>query len=138
MAAGHLFHGRHQQLVMIDSQIGLLKNRSTFELIRGHLVMPGFNGNPQAMTLVFQLVHESRNPCRYGTEILIFQLLIFRGRMPHQSTTAQFQVRTGIIKGFIHQKILLLPAQRGYHTLHIFIEILANVHRGPVNHGQSL
>ena len=87
MTTSHLFHGGHQQLIMIDSQIRLFKNRGTFELIRGHLVMAGLDRDSQAMTLVFQFFHEGRNPCRDGTEILILQLLILRGRMAHERAT---------------------------------------------------
>ena len=122
MTTCHFFHGGHQQLVMIDGQIRLFENRGTLELIRGHLV--------------FQFFHESRNPCRDGTEILILQLLILRGRMPHQRTTTQFQIGTGIVQSLIHQKIFLFPSQRGNHSLHVFIEILANIHCSPVDHGQ--
>ena len=136
MTTCHFFHGGHQQLIMIDSQIRLFKNRGTFELIRGHLVMTGFDRNSQTMTLVFQLLHESRNPCRDRTEILILQLLILRGRMAHERTTTQFQIGTGIIQSLIHQKIFLFPSQRGNHSLHVFIEILANIHCSPINHCQ--
>ena len=87
MTTCHFFHGGHQQLVMIDGQIRLFENRGTLELIRGHLVMTGLDRNSQAMTLVFQFFHESRNPCRDGTEILILQLLILRGRMAHERAT---------------------------------------------------
>ena len=87
MTTSHFLHGGHQQLVMIDSQIRLFKNRGALELIRGHLVMAGLDRDSQAMALVFQLFHESRNPCRDRAEILILQLLILRGRMPHERAT---------------------------------------------------
>ena len=138
MTMGHFFHRGHQQLIMIDGQIRLFENGSTFELIGSHLVMTGLDRDSQAMTFVFQFLHECRHPRRDGTEILILQLLIFRGRMPHQRTTAQFQVGTGIVQSLIHQEIFLLPSQRGYHSLHVFIEILANIHGSPVDHCQRL
>ena len=128
MTPRHHFHGRHQQLIVVISQIGLFENRSKFELVRSHLIVAGFYRDSQLLTFVFQILHKSNHPSRYRTEIMIIQLLIFSTFMSHHRPAGKYQIRTGRPQAFVYQKIFLLPSQIREHFFHLRVEIPANIH----------
>ena len=130
------FYGRHEQLVVVDCQIGFLKDGCQFKLIGCHFVMPCLDGNAQTVAHVFQFVHECIDPFGDGAEIMVFELLVFCSGMSHQGTSAELQIGAGIVKGQVDEEVFLFPAERGNDFLHVFVEVLAAVYGCFVNERQ--
>ena len=78
------------------------------------------------MTLNFKVAHEGIDPGRYGAEIVVLQLLTTGWHMAEDRFTGHNQVRTGVEKCLVHQKVLLLATQCGIHRGNLAVEILAN------------
>ena len=133
VTAGDLVHHGHQQLVVVVGKIGLLVDRRQFELVGRHLVVAGFDGDAQFQALVFEVFHECHHTGRDRTEIVVFQLLVLGRFMPHQRTPGEHQVGTYGPEAFVHEEILLLPAQIRDDPLHVFVEIVAHLGRGLVH-----
>ena len=134
MAAGDLVHDRHQQLVVVVGQVGLLVDRSQLELIGRHLVMSRLDGNAQFQALVLEILHEGHHTGRYGPEIVILELLVLGRLVPHQRAAGQHQVGAHGPQALVHEEILLLPTQIGEDLLHVLVEVVAHL-RGSLVHG---
>ena len=64
MLTSHAFHDRHEQHVVIDRQVCLLKNRRQLKLVRCHLVVSGLAWNAEFKRHDFKLLHERRHTFR--------------------------------------------------------------------------
>ena len=109
--AGHLLHQRHQHHVVVDSQIGLLEDRSQLKLVGSHLVMTRLTRDAEFQSLNLEVAHEGSDALRNGTEVVVIHLLVLGRVMTHQGTACQQQVRTCGIESFIHEEILLFPTE---------------------------
>ena len=87
MLAGNVSHQCHDQQVMIVGQVTFFEDRSQFELVRSHFVVASLQRNTQFERFDFQFLHELKNARRNRTEVVIFQLLVLRAFMSHQSTS---------------------------------------------------
>ena len=128
--AGNGIHQVHHQLVLVVRKIRFPVDGSQLELVGCHLVMPGLERNAEPEAFHFQLAHESCDTGRNGAEIVVCELLALGGHMAHQRPAGNHQVGTRGIKVFVHQEILLLPAQEALHLVHSRIEKTADGHGG--------
>ena len=94
MIASHTLHERHEQHVMVDSQITLLEDRSQLKLIWCHLIMTSFARNSKFKSLNLQILHKGLNTIRYSTKIVVVHLLVFSTLMSHKGSASKHQVRT--------------------------------------------
>ena len=125
--AGHLFHERHDEHVVVDGQVALLVNRSQLKLVRSHLVVAGLARDTQLQRLNLQIRHEGSHASRDRAEIVVIHLLVL-GRVVSQKCTAGHeQVGAGGIQAFIHQEVLLFPTQVYDDLLHFRIKIVAHI-----------
>ena len=125
MIASHALHQRHEQHVMVDSQITLLEDRSQLELVGCNLVVTCLTRNSQLQCLNLKILHKGLNTIRYGSEIMVVHLLVLGTLVSHQRTTGHNQVGTCRIQALVDQKILLFPTKINLHLFHIIVEVLA-------------
>ena len=133
MLAGDGVHQVHHQLILVVRKIGVAIDGRHLELIGSHLVMPGLQRNAQAQAFDFQFAHERCDTGWNRTEIVVVQLLVFRRHMPHQRPAGYHEVGAGSIQVFIHQEILLLPAQIAVDLVHGGVEEAADGYRSAGN-----
>ena len=127
MLTSHLLHQRHQQHVMVDSQVTLLEDWCQLKLVRCYLVMTGLTRNSQLECLDFQVLHESLYTIRDGSEIVVVHLLVLGTLVSHQGTTSEHQVGTCRIQALINQEVLLLPTQIYLNLSYIVVEVLTYI-----------
>ena len=108
MTSGNLFHCFHNQLIVINCNIGCLINRRQFMLCRRNLVMLCFCSNAQLPELNIQVLHVCTNTLADRTKIMVFHFLSFWSRRTKQGTAGKNQVRSLQIFLPVHQEIFLL------------------------------
>ena len=136
MCTCHFSHKRHDKHVMVYCQVTFFEYRSKFKLVRCYLIVTCLDRNTQFQSLNFQIFHESSHTGRDSTEIMVFQLLVFRCLVSHQSTTRQKQVWTCCIQTFVHQEVFLFPSQVSNYFLDIRVEIMADIYGSLVDCSQ--
>ena len=75
--AGHTFHNRHHQHVMVNGEIHLLKDGGQLKLVGGHLIMAGLAGDAQFQCLNLDVAHEILHALRNRAKIMVVHLLVF-------------------------------------------------------------
>ena len=133
VAAGDLVHDRHQQLVVVVGQVGFLVNGRQLELVGRHFVVAGFDGNAQPERFVFQVAHEFDHAFGNRAEIVVFELLVLGRFVAHERATRQHQVGACGPQRFVHEEVLLLPAQVAENLRDVAVEVAAYFRRGPVD-----
>ena len=123
---GHLLHQAHQQHVVVDRQVAFLVDGSQLKLPRRHLVVARLAGNAQLQGLRLQVFHEGLDAFRDGAEVVVVHLLVLGRVVPHERPSRQHEVGTRRVEAFVHQEVLLFPAQVGLHLLHFPVEITAD------------
>ena len=91
------FHQIHDKLVVVVGKVAVFEDRGQLKLVGGYFVMTGFGRNTQFVTLNFELFHKCGDTWRDGAEIVVFQLLVFGGRVSHQCPSCQAEVGACII-----------------------------------------
>ena len=134
--AGHTLHHRHEQHVVIDSQVRFLEDGRKFELVGSHLIMACLARDAQFECFDLKFSHKGSHTFRNRTEIMIVHLLVLGRIMPHQRTTCKQQVGTCRIETFVHKEILLFPTEVRSHLLYRWVKIMANL-RGSHIHGMQ-
>ncbi len=124
--ACHFANQRHQQHVVVYGQIAFLVYRSQFKLVGSHFVVACLAGYAKLKSLYFQVFHECGHAAWYGTEVVVVHLLVFGRIVAHQRASRQHKVGAGGIEAFVHQEVLLFPAQVGVNMFRVGIEILAH------------
>ena len=124
---GHTLHHRHQQHVVVYGEVRLFENRCQLKLVGGHLVVTGLAGDAQFQRLNLQFTHEGRHTLRDGAEVVVVHLLVLRRVVSHQRAPCQQQVRTGSVETFVHEEVLLFPAEVRGHLLHAGVKVMANL-----------
>ena len=81
------FHQIHNQLVVVVGKIGVLEDGGQLKLVGGNLIVARLDGNAQFVALYFQFFHKGSDTWRDRTEIMVFQLLVFGRRVPHECTS---------------------------------------------------
>ena len=74
-AAGYLFHGLHDDLVVVHCQVGLGVDGRQLMLGRSHLVMLGLGRHPQLPELLVKLLHERAHPLPDHAVVVVVHLL---------------------------------------------------------------
>ena len=136
VAARDFVHDRHQQLVVVVGLIDGFVDGRQLELVGRHLVVAGLDRNAQLQTLVLQVAHEGDDAGRDGSEVVVLELLVLGRFVTHQRAAREHQVGTQGPEAFVHQEILLLPAQEGVDASDVLVEIAAHLRRRPVDGGQ--
>ena len=65
---------------MVVGLVGPLVDGSQLELVGGYLVVSGFDRDAELERLILQFTHEGHHTRWYGSEVVVFELLIF-GRL---------------------------------------------------------
>ena len=127
MLAGHTLHERHEEHVMVNGQVSVLENGSHLKLIGSHLVVTCLHGNAKHQSLYLEIAHESSHTLGNRSKVVVVHLLIFGRVVSHERAACQQQVGTCGIESFIHEEVLLLPAEIARHLLHGRIEVVTNL-----------
>ena len=134
MAAGHLLHHFHGQLIMVAGHVDRGIDRGHFVLGRSRFVMLGFRRNTQLPQLLVQLRHEGLNPGLDGAEEMIAQLLSLGRHGPEEGAPGEDQIAAPVIERLVHQKIFLFRPHAGHHPGGVRpAEQLQNPYRLPVD-----
>ena len=134
----NLLHHFHQHQVVVVRQVGLLKYRRALKLVGCHLVVPRGHWNAQLVRLQFELLHKCSRSCRYGSEIVVVQLLTFCRSSAKQCAACHLQIGASGIQRLVNQEVFLLPSQSGNDLGDVLIKVLANCGRRFINAGQRL
>ena len=124
VTACNLLHHFHQHQVVVVRQVGLLKYRRALKLVGRHLVVPRSHWNAQLVRLQFELLHKCRRSGRYGSEVVVVQLLTFCRSSAKQCAACHLQIGTSGIQRLVNQKVFLLPSQSGNDLGDVFIKVL--------------
>ncbi len=127
MTLGHGFHHGHQHQIVVYGQVRLLVYRGYLELVGGHLVVPCLDRYAELVTFRFQLPEEGEHPLRYGSEVMILQLLALCALMAHQGPSRQQKIGAVGIEGRVYQEELLLPTQIRYHPGTFHVEVFQEI-----------
>ena len=111
--AGYGVHQVHHYLVLVVRKVGLAVDRSEFELVGRHLVVPCLKGYAEPVSRYLEVAHERRHPRGNGTEIMVVELLVLGRIVPHKGASCNHQVGAGGIERLVHEEVLLLPAEIG-------------------------
>ena len=124
MTLGHVLHDLHGELVVVHGNVGLAEHRSALMLAGGHLVVLGLGVDAQLPQLLVQIRHEGLDAGTNGAEIVVFHLLTFGRIGAEEGASGEDQIGTlGVVLG-VHQEVLLLHADGGYHALGLLAEEL--------------
>ena len=126
---GDLLHEVHQEHVVVHREVGLLEHGGTFELVGGHLVVAGLDGDAQLEGLGLEVAHEGMHAVRDGTEVMVLQLLTLGRSMAEERPPGHHDVRPGVVKGLVNEEVLLFPTQRGHHFAHFLVEVAGHFGR---------
>ena len=133
MIAGHTFHQRHQEHVMVNGEVTLLEDRSKLELIGGNLVVTGLTGDGELESLDLKIFHEGLYTIGDSTEVVVVHLLVLGTLVSHECATCKHKVGTCGIESLVDEEILLFPSEINLYLMYVIIEILAHIGSGLVN-----
>ena len=108
----NLLHHLHRQLVVVDSHIGCLINRSQLVLGRSNLIMLGLGRNAELPQFLVQVMHVFGNSWFQNSEIMIFHLLPLRSRSADQRASADQKVFSLQVQLLVNQEIFLFRTYR--------------------------
>ena len=94
MLASHLLHEAHQEHVVVNGKVALLKDRSNLKLVRCNFVVASLARNTKFKSTNLKVFHESLHTLRDGAEIVVFHLLVLSRIVTHKGATCKYEVRT--------------------------------------------
>ena len=92
VALGDLLHRLHDELVLIVGGVGVAVDGGHLVLTGGDLVVLGLGEHAELPQLLVQLLHKGRHTRADDAEVVVVQLLTFRGLCAEQGAAAQAQV----------------------------------------------
>ena len=110
-------HHRHHQLLVISRDVRRFEVRGDLELSRCHLVVVGLGGDPEAVQLVLELLHEHLDASGDRAEVVVVELLTLRRRCTEQRASREQQVGAAVGEIGIDQEVLLLGPAAGVQRL---------------------
>ena len=132
-----LLHHLHRQQVVVDGNVGGVKDGSQLMLAGSNFVVLGLGGNAQLPQLLVQLLHKLGDLGTNDTEVVLFQLLTLGRGGTEQGAAGEDQILTGFVIFLLNKEVLLLGADGGGDVIHILAEQLqdANCLIGQCVHG---
>ena len=127
VATCNLLHQDQQQLVVVVGEVHFLVDGCQLELIGCHLVMACLDGNTELQRFALQVLHKLDYAVGNCTEIVVLQLLVFGTLVTHQRATRQHQVGASSPQTLVNQEVLLLPTQECGYSLHLGVEVVADI-----------
>ena len=119
-----LLHHLHGQQVVVDGNIGGVKDGGQLMLAGSNLVVLGLGGNAQLPQLFVQLFHERGDLGADDAEVMLFQLLAFGGGSTKQGTAGQNQVLACLVVLFFNKEVFLLGADSRGNVIHVLAKEL--------------
>ena len=108
---GDIAEGVHDQHVVVAREVQLLELRRELELRRRDLVVARLGGDAEPPELALDVVHEGEDAVRDRSEVVVFELLAFRGRRAEEGPPGLDEVGTPLPVFAIDKEILLLGAK---------------------------
>ena len=127
VVACHPLHERHEEHVVIDSEVALLVDWGEFELVGRHLIVTRLTRDSQFERLYLQILHKRLYTVGNGAKVVVVHLLVFRALMAHQRAPCHKQVRAGRVKPFVDEEILLFPTEVHLNLTYIIVEIATDL-----------
>ena len=121
----NLLHERHEKHVMVDGEVGLLKDRSKLKLVWRNLVVTCLARDAQLQSLDLQVFHEGLYALGDGTEIVVIHLLVLGRVVTHQGAACEHEVGASRVETLVNEEIFLLPTEVADNLLYFRIEIVA-------------
>ena len=115
-------HDLHGQLVVVDRNVGGLKDRSHLVLAGCDLVVLGLGVDAELPQLFVKLCHECLDTRTDGAEIVVIHLLTLGCGCTEQGTAGQNEVGTLGVIALVDEEIFLLRADRGGNMLAVLAE----------------
>src|SRR5574344_2507759 len=112
---------------MVNSEVGLLKDRSKLKLVWCYLVMTCLAWNSQFESLNLKIFHEGLYTVRDGSEVMVVHLLVLGRVMSHECTSCQNEVRSGSVESFVNEEVFLFPTEVALNALYFRVEVTAYV-----------
>ena len=103
---------RHDELVVIDGDVGLLEARRHLELARRNFVMPRDDRHAELVQLVLDFGDARLDALRDAAEVVILELLAARRRRAEQRAARHDEIRPHREVGAVDEEVLLLGSER--------------------------
>ena len=114
---GGLLHDLHDQLVLVGGDIDSVVDAGELMLRRGNLVVLRLGGDAELPEPLVELLHERGLLGRYGSEVVVVELLRLGGRRPEQGPSGISEVFPLLIQILGDEEIFLLRADVRAHPL---------------------
>jgi hypothetical protein len=105
-------HRLHRHHLMVGGDVGVFEHRRDFVLARRDLVVARLHRHADFVELGFNFRHERHHALGDGAEVLVFELLAFRGPRTEQRAAGIDQIRPREIEVAIDQEVFLLGTAR--------------------------
>ena len=112
MRIGGLPQNLHNEHVVVNSKVQILKHRSELKLSGSHFVVARLRGNAELPKALLHLCHKVKNPRADCAEIVIVKLLMLGRCCAKDSSPCLEKVGTLQIKLLIDKEIFLLRSKR--------------------------
>ena len=120
-------HEGHQLQVVVDGEVGLLVHGGDLELVRGDLVVPGLDGDPELVSAELQVLHELEDAGGDASEVVILQLLVPGGVVTDEGPLGHDDVRAEGVQSRVDEEVFLLPPEVGEDGVVPDAEVSQNV-----------
>ena len=108
--ASHTFHQRHQEHIMVYSEVTLLEDRSKLELIGGNLIVTGLAWDGELQSLNLKILHKGLYTIGDSTEVMVVHLLVLGTLVAHECAACKHKVWTCGIETLVDEEIFLFPS----------------------------
>src|SRR6476646_3735972 len=123
---------RHNELVVIDGNVGLFEARCHLELAWRHFIVPRHDRNAELVQLVLDLGDTRLNALWYAAEVVILELLAPRRGSADERAAGHDEIRSQGEVTSINQEILLLGSKRGINAVHTLVAKHLEERDGPI------
>ena len=121
VAAGHVLHDLHRQLLVVGADVRVLEDRRDLVLARRDLVVAGLDRHAELGQLALGLEHEGEHALGDRAEVVVVELVALRRLGAEQRAAGGDQVGALEEVLLVDQEVLLLGADRGEDALGVLV-----------------
>ena len=112
VAAGHVLHDLHGQLLVVGTYVRVLEDRRDLVLGRGDLVVAGLDRDAELGQLALGVEHAGQHALGDRAEVVVVELVALGRLGAEQGAAGGHQVRALEVVLLVDQEVLLLRARR--------------------------
>ncbi len=113
VAAGHVLHDLHRQLLVVGAHIGVLEHGRDLVLVRRDLVVAGLDRHAELRELPLGIEHAREDPFGDRTEVVVIELVALGRLSPEQGPPGGEEIGALEVELLVDQEVLLLGSDGG-------------------------